>query len=603
MKSKRLKHKTKNQKKTRKKNRRTKKRMIGAGPTHSKIEELDLLDKYETVKDPLDTLEAGTSFADALAEIDKESVPIDNAEPTKLHVPTDDALEPTEDHAEIILPEPIPVEYDVPLKKVMDKLQRRGMDVTSPSYKALGPYVKFIYAYFIRKYESPCFLYNDQTFKHRAVLHYDVTRKELQFPKNLGEQIRECIERGTEVIFITLYMKTSDNKSIKHVNLLIYRPFKKVIEHYEPHGPVMSTSSMIFDSYDFNLKLINLFEDTMRPELREYTPKFKPASDLCPHIGFQGIENGTPGASKEDGYCQMWTMFLMETILLNPTQNTADIIQECLDIGESRPLYFKQLIRGYRQKIAYELTDYFSKYVKTPIGTQEAIDTMFEIDYDELIAEMKEETSQRRRPHPRLQETYEYDMERFKPIHNALYIHFLKTRTIAIPTIPDKEELAALLREQQLTIQMLSELMYTTYFEQISKQEMNNVMYFSRYDEYINLKLDLTYPPDKIEETKEHIKRIYPFFHLFYFKLENEKKKKHIVNLEDVDNYDRWQIAELYFFMKHLRHATREEQETNPIFVSYNDAKTRDMYVEKLFEFLKPYDISIGDLYLWWELF
>jgi hypothetical protein len=293
----------------------------------------------------------------------------------------------------------------------------------------------------------------------------------------------------------------------------------------------------------------------------------------------------------------------METILLNPTQNTADILEECLSIGESRPLYFKQLIRGYRQKIAYELTNYFSKYVKTPIGTQEAIDTMFEVDYDELIEEMKEETSQRRRPHPRLQESYEYDMERFKPIHNAFYSHFLKTRTIEIPTIPDKEELSELLREQDLTMDMLSDLMYTTYFEQISKQEMNNVMYFSRYDEYLNVTLDLTYPPDKIEESKEQIKRIYPFFHLFYFKLENEKKKKHIVDLEDVGNYDRWQIAELYFFMKYLRPSTYDEKISNRKFLFHNSTVSRDKYVEELFAFLKPYDISIGDFYLWWDLF
>jgi hypothetical protein len=293
----------------------------------------------------------------------------------------------------------------------------------------------------------------------------------------------------------------------------------------------------------------------------------------------------------------------METILLNPTQNTADILEECLDIGEKRPLYFKQLIRGYRQKIAYELTDYFSKYVKIPIGTQEAIDTMFAIDYDELIEEMKEETSKRRRPLPRLQDSYEYDMERFKPIHIAFYIHFLKTGTFKMPSTPgDKEELTALIREKDLTNETLTAIMYKSYFEQLSKQEMINVMYFSRYDEYLNLTLDLTYPPEKIEEAKERIKKIFPFFHFFYFALEKAKTKKHIVDLDDVDNYDRWDIAELYFFMIHLRPATREEHKTS-IFTSHNNAKTRDTYVENLFEFVKPYDISIGDLYLLWKLF
>ena len=570
-------------KKTRKKkNRRTKKN--GGGITSSKLASKIRENERDN---PLVT----TSLTDALADIDAE--PTDDVlEPTI--VPTDDALEPTEDHAKIILPEPIPVEYGVPLDEVMSKLQLMGSSQETPSYKALGPYVKFIYAYFIKKYESPCFLYNDQKFKHRAVLHYNITLKELQFPENLGQQIRECIERGTEVIFITLYMKTTD-KSIKHVNLLIYRPFKKVIEHYEPHGPMMNTQSSEYNFLDLNDKLKELFEVTLRPVLEEYTPKFKPASDLCPIEGFQGIESDLGKISDEDGYCQMWTMFLMETILLNPTQNTTNIIEECLEIGESNPLYFKQLIRGYRQKIAQELMIYFSKYVKTPIGTQEAIDTMFEIDYDELIEEMKEETRQRQRPLPRLQETYEYEMEHFTPIDIAFYIHFLKKRNIKIPTIDgDKEELLELMKEQQLPLDMLSELMYNTYFQQISKQEMTNLVFFSRLGKYLNITLDLTYPPHKIENAKERLKEKYPFFHLFYFDLEKAKKIKNVVD-KSLDYYDDQEIASMYFFMKHLRRATSREETTNPIFINEG---LNDKYVEELLAFLKPHRLSLYDFYL-----
>jgi hypothetical protein len=55
--------------------------------------------------------------------------------------------------------------------------------------------------------------------------------------------------------------------------------------------------------------------------------------------------------------------------------------------------------------------------------------------------------------------------------------------------------------------------------------------------------------------------------------------------------------------MKYLRPATQEEQKTDPIFKNHVDKKARDKYVEELFAFLKPYDISIGDFYLLWELF
>jgi hypothetical protein len=74
--------------------------------------------------------------------------------------------------------------------------------------------------------------------------------------------------------------------------------------------------------------------------------------------------------------------------------------------------------------------------------------------------------------------------------------------------------------------------------------------------------------------------------------------KKHVVHLEDVDEYDRWQIAEIYFFMKHLRPATSEEEQTDPIYVDHNNEISNEKYIKELFAFLKPYNLSIGDLYL-----
>jgi hypothetical protein len=55
--------------------------------------------------------------------------------------------------------------------------------------------------------------------------------------------------------------------------------------------------------------------------------------------------------------------------------------------------------------------------------------------------------------------------------------------------------------------------------------------------------------------------------------------------------------------MKHLRPATQEEESTDRIFLFHNSTVSRDKYVEELTEFLKPYDMSIGDLYLCWDLF
>jgi hypothetical protein len=580
MKSKRLKHNTKKTRK--KKNRRTKKRIIGAGASQSTL--------IDSTKEQPTEIAPAQSFSEALAEIDRE--------------PTDDAVAPTVDHPTVVLPTPIPVEDDVPpLEKLLNSLELKGRTPENPSYKSLGPYVKFIYAHFIRKYESPCFLFNDQPYKHRAVLNYNVTTSTLHYPPSLGAQMRECIRRGTPVIFITLYMKSED-KVIKHVNLIVYRPFKKVVEQYEPHGPQMNT----FEQYNVNVlkdKLKDLFEKKLQPELEEYTPVFKPAHEICPDRGFQSIENDID--TDEDGYCQMWTMFLMETILLNPTMNTVDIIDACLTIGESDPQYFKNLIRGYRQYIAHELRTYLSKYIKQDIGTQEAIDTMFSINYDELIEEMKDETSRRQLPPPPLHDSNMYDVDRLSDHHIDLYINLLKTNTFGSSTSGDKDELVKLMTQHKLNMKSLIEFAYDTYFEQLSKTEMNNIMFWFKYTSYPTSILDLTYPDEKIEETKQHIKQKYPEFHIFYFRLEHYKKLRQmsempLATIEDAQ-YDPYELTKFYFFMKNHRPGSQEEIESEPIFSALSNPQLRNEQVEKILSLLHQFQLTFVELLIWLRLF
>ena len=591
MKSKRLnKTKKKKNKVTKKinkerKNRRTKKRIIGAGPTQS-----NLADSSKGEPLPKKGKISDQSFSEALAEIDAE--------------PTDDAIAPTTDHPRIQMPTPIPVYYDVPLEELLTSLEVKGRTPTNPSYKALGPYVKFIYAYFIKKYESPCFLFNDQPYKHRAVLNYNVTTHKLDYPPSLGLQMRDCIRRGTPVIFITLYMKSED-KVIKHVNLIIYRPFKKVIEQFEPHGPQMIGYRRYYDGDDLKRNLKDLFENTLKPELEEYTPVFKPAHEICPGQGPQSIENEI--YTDEDGYCQMWTMFLMETILLNPTLNTVDIIEECVMVGQSDPQYFKNLIRGYRQYIASELKTYLSKYVKHDIGTQEAIDYMFSVDYDELIEEMKEETILRQLPLPPLQESAAYDVDRLTDDQIDLYINLLKTHTFD-STPGDKDELVELMTRQKLTMKLLIDFAYATYFTQVSNKEMNNIMFFFKHGFYPNSLLDLTYPDELIEKTKREVKDKYPEFHIFYFKLKRAKQiqqnsTKKIAIMEDTDGYNNFSLIEFYYVIQHRRLGTSEEIKSDPIFTALSNPELHDEQVEKIIALLNQYQVTFGELFLWLKLF
>ena len=71
------------------------------------------------------------------------------------------------------------------------------------------------------------------------------------------------------------------------------------------------------------------------------------------------------------GYCQMWIFFVMETILLNPTRDTKEIIQICLENAQSSPERFRMVIRGYLQHISEHLKQHFSG-LQQSIGPEDA---------------------------------------------------------------------------------------------------------------------------------------------------------------------------------------------------------------------------------------
>ena len=312
-------------------------------------------------------------------------------------------LEPTNDvpalkePTTVVLPKPDNAPGNS-LKELLDKLEKSGKQIKDPKYKS-ATILSFVYIYLIKKYASPCLLTNDDN----TSIYYNTDKNKIMYGYNLGKSMRECIERGTDIIFMPLYIY---NKSGSHVNLLIYRPFKKVIERYEPHGQRSELSFKNYNENKANAKLRELFEKTIRPELKEYTPVFKTPLEICPtkSNGFQGIENLLPSNPNESGYCQMWSMFMMETILLNPTLNTQDIIEQCIHIGKEDPTYFKNVIRGYTQQIAKEMKLYIGKYINygdnigTPNSNQIFDTTNISILFEETLAEV----SKLKKPMPKI---------------------------------------------------------------------------------------------------------------------------------------------------------------------------------------------------------
>jgi hypothetical protein len=88
-----------------------------------------------------------------------------------------------------------------------------------------------------------------------------------------------------------------------------------------------------------------------------FTPiQYASPLDICTAPGFQELEEQIKSLEIEGlGYCQMWSLFVMEALLKNPTLKTVDIMNECYRISENDPLYLKNLIRGYTSLISEEI--------------------------------------------------------------------------------------------------------------------------------------------------------------------------------------------------------------------------------------------------------
>ncbi len=451
-------------------------------------------------------------------------------------LPTEEAPKPTEDKAEVVLPAPdLPRAEPAPytLLEYLNAIEESGKHATDVSYKA-GRYMLFVYIYLLRKYATECSLFHDLFhLSHTAVLNYRINDDELTYPNNLGHQMQQCILRGSNLIFITLWIyRTKEEGGSSHVNILIYRPFKKTIERYEPHG--QQTRIKDFKEYKLNASLKRLFEEQLAPKLMQWTPKYKTPYEICPiSIGFQGIEGAI--ASSGQGYCQMWNMFMMETILLNPTLNTKDIIERCLDIGKRSPKYFKNVIRGYTFQISKEIQQFLGPEFDLKSGTEEARKKFKELDPHTLIMETLQQTNKRFKPRQPITEDdggysltvaditeIEKQVDSLTEKNVCLYYSYIKHNFIIKPSKlmrnihPDSLKNAML--NKHITWENLMLRMYNTLFtSKMNDIEVNCSKYFLRYKAYPKtfIQTHLTMPVNTIE-VMELAKQTYPFFHHFW---------------------------------------------------------------------------------------
>ena len=515
-----------------------------------------------------------------------------------------------DEHVE--LPHPI-LEDHLDIKEHMDLLKSIGKRIKNPNY-IYGRYTMFIYIYLIKKYSSSCALFNHEYYLHGSVLNYNITTNKLIFPHALAHQMLDCIHRGTEIIFITLFMADESHKN-EHVNLLIYRPFKKVVERYEPHGSQTMINSKEYNEDTMNIILATLFEQTFQSVLKEYTPEFKTPDDICPTMGFQAVESSVP-TPFEDGYCQLWDMFMMETILMNPSMNTSDIIKICLEVGKKQPLYFRRVIRGYTYQIAKDLQLYLKPYVKTKLGTNESVEQFRHINISQLVKDTLFETGSRHKPMPKM-EPFDNEAELTKP-DMYLYIQFITKERIPEDKIDESEKyfktwLRVLMARNKITWRVLTNNIYDFFLDRLTPIKVNNLAYYVDWGQYPPDAIDLTYIYRDIRRIKRSIKADYPKFHKFYFQYqlamdtaENRRLSREDFRtiITEINKIDHRNLFDLCFLTQFNMTSTMYVETDDLHYIELLEKANDERFLKGLlYSFLKSNDLIVEDLLQWYEMF
>lgn len=251
------------------------------------------------------------------------------------------------------IPNPISAPKDIEpvvdeIEEKVKELERVGAEKGAVYYSSMGNIVDFTYLSVLIKFKGECI----PAYKgfHRNTIISSLTINTNQSLTPIGQEaplrdaIEKCIKRNIPIICIYLRLHFG-KQSGGHANLLIYRPFERVVERFEPHGEMYRNS--IKDNNSVNNQLKRIFEVDYKPTLGEI--RFYPPNEICPFAkGFQSLEGQIEGLKIEGGgFCVMWSLFVMEMILNNPTKSTKEIIEKVFEITKQEPQFLKNVIRGY----------------------------------------------------------------------------------------------------------------------------------------------------------------------------------------------------------------------------------------------------------------
>jgi len=212
---------------------------------------------------------------------------------------------------------------------------------------------------FLHKHKYDCIIEIFQFF----YLNEDDKKR---FIDDLKPQIIKCVKNGSKIIAIPIGFSN-------HFNMLIYNVELNELYRFEPHGEKYETESYINHNEKLNKILIDFVNDeSIKKELGKI--KYISPVESCPvikksvRVGFQAMENYYLQIilsdkemeelnKKEGGFCQVWSWFMLDLIMMNPEKTITDIYKEAHISLENDPYSFRSVIRGFILEVESELVN------------------------------------------------------------------------------------------------------------------------------------------------------------------------------------------------------------------------------------------------------
>jgi len=244
------------------------------------------------------------------------------------------------------------------IEEKLKELEKRGSQNGAVSYDSSAIIANIAFINLLKKYGGECIVARimEERGINLGINLYPIEKQSKilteEYYSRLGKSLKDCVVRGVELICVPLTLIFGKTGGA-HANMLIYRPYKRIVERFEPHGHAYGNSESHNNS--FNKQLKQLWEKDLTPYIGEV--KYKDPAEICPDSkGFQALEGQLQGLKSEGGgFCSMWSHFLTEMTLINPTKSTKEIIDEVFKITERQPAYLKSVIRGYVLGIEKEI--------------------------------------------------------------------------------------------------------------------------------------------------------------------------------------------------------------------------------------------------------